>query len=143
MKRGLLGLLTILVAIVCTINLKTIGPEFAYAEEASPPRLYPNMVVEWLKIKVAPEKRDLYVDIDNQIWTPALAEYPGFIDKATWLNPADETEIIFVIRWETREQWKAIPIEELAEITLAFDTAFSFDYEMTEEKEYIPHIQES
>ncbi|MEO1403584.1 MAG: TIGR03792 family protein [Cyanobacteria bacterium J06635_1] len=140
MKRGLLSQLTIglVLVLVCAISLKTVSSGVAYAEEASPTDLYPDMVVEWLKIKVAPENRSLYVEVDDQIWTPALAQYPGFLDKATWLNPADDTEVVFVICWATREQWKAIPTEDLAAITQDFDTAFPFEYEMAEEKEYLP-----
>ncbi|MEM9163681.1 MAG: TIGR03792 family protein [Cyanobacteria bacterium P01_F01_bin.4] len=140
MKRGLLSQLTIVLVLVlvCAISLKTLTSGAAYAEEASPIELYPDMVVEWLKFKVAPEKRNLYVEVDDQIWTPALAQYPGFLDKTTWLNPADDTEVVFVICWATREQWKAIPNEDLEAITQDFDTAFPFEYEMAEEKEYLP-----
>ncbi|NEP17938.1 MAG: TIGR03792 family protein [Leptolyngbya sp. SIO4C1] len=96
------------------------------------------MVIEWLKIRVAPEQRNLYLETDAKIWTPALQQYPGFIDKAVWLDPAEPAEIVFVIRWETRSQWKSIPVEALDRVTQAFDQAFALDYELVEEKEYCP-----
>jgi uncharacterized protein (TIGR03792 family) len=97
-----------------------------------------DMVIEWLKIKVDPDYRERYIATDDQVWTPALRQYPGFIDKTTWLNPDDASEVVLVIRWASREQWKAIPTAELDMITQRFDAAFPFPYEMIEEKEYIP-----
>ena len=96
----------------------------------------PSMVIEWLKFKVDSEQRDRYLAIDDEIWTPALAAYPGFLDKVTWLDPNHDDEVIFVISWATREQWKAIPEEDLNEINQRFDTALGFDYEMLESKEF-------
>jgi uncharacterized protein (TIGR03792 family) len=74
------------------------------------------MVIEWLKIHVTPEQREYYIQKDAEIWTVALAKYPGFLGKEVWLNPDNMTEIILVIHWETIEQWQAIPAHELQEI---------------------------
>ena len=152
MKQRLLTLMAIGIVVFCGVALHSsklharldtssshsIRSQFVYAEEASPQHIDSSMVIEWLKIKVAPENLDLFIEADDKIWTPALAQYPGFIDKTTWLNPADLSEIVLVIYWETREQWKAIPAEALDSITQAFEAVFPFDYEMIEEKEYIP-----
>lgn len=103
----------------------------------------PSMVIEWLKFKVDPTFRDRYLAIDDEIWTSALESYPGFIDKTTWLEPNHDDEVIFVIAWATREQWKAIPEDELTEINQRFDAALGFDYEMLESKEFIvPVVQD-
>ncbi len=96
----------------------------------------PAMVIEWLKFRVEPAQRDRYLSIDNEIWTSALASYPGFLDKTTWLDPNHDDEVIFVIAWATREQWKAIPEDELDEINQRFDAALGFDYELLESKEF-------
>ena len=97
----------------------------------------PVMVIEWLKFKVPIAQRDRYLAIDDEIWTAALANYPGFLDKTTWLDPNHYDEVIFVISWATREQWKAIPENELTQINQQFDQALGFDYEMLESKEFI------
>ncbi|MEM9806332.1 MAG: TIGR03792 family protein [Cyanobacteria bacterium P01_D01_bin.56] len=103
----------------------------------------PSMVIEWLKFKVDPAFRDLYLVIDDEIWTSALESYPGFLDKTTWLEPNHDDEVIFVISWATREQWKAIPEDELTEINQRFDAALGFDYEMLESKEFfVPVVQD-
>ena len=96
----------------------------------------PAMVIEWLKFKVDPAQRSRYLAIDEQIWTSALETYPGFLDKTTWLDPTHDDEVIFVIAWATREQWKAIPESELEQINQRFDAALGFDYTMLESKEF-------
>ena len=96
----------------------------------------PAMVIEWLKFRVDPVQRDRYLAIDNEIWTPALATYPGFLDKKTWLDPSHNDEVIFVISWATREQWKAIPEDDLEQINQRFDEALGIDYDLVESKEF-------
>ena len=96
----------------------------------------PSMVIEWLKFRVEPAQRERYLAIDDEIWTSALASYPGFLDKTTWLDPNHDDEVIFVIAWATREQWKAIPETDLEQIHQRFDTALGFDYEMLESREF-------
>lgn len=99
----------------------------------------PSMVIEWLKFRVDPAQRSRYLEIDEAIWTTALETYPGFVDKTTWLDPNHDDEVIFVISWATREQWKAIPEEELEQINQNFDTTLGFDYDFLESKEfYVP-----
>ncbi|MBX2866197.1 MAG: TIGR03792 family protein [Leptolyngbyaceae cyanobacterium MAG.088] len=95
------------------------------------------MVIEWLKFRLDPSQRDRYLALDDEIWTSALATYPGFLDKTTWLDPDHDDEVIFVISWATREQWKAIPEPDLEEINQRFDQALGFDYEMIESREFI------
>ena len=94
------------------------------------------MEIELLKFKIAPEYREQYIQRDTEIWTAALAHYPGFIGKELWINPNDSTELVMVIRWETREQWKSIPSEEIDAITQRFDQDLGFSYEMVESSEY-------
>ena len=96
----------------------------------------PSMVIEWLKFRIEPAQRERYLAIDDEIWTSALASYPGFLDKTTWLDPNHDDEVIFVIAWATREQWKAIPETDLEQINQRFDTALGFDYEMLESREF-------
>ncbi|MGD1859793.1 MAG: TIGR03792 family protein [Leptolyngbyaceae cyanobacterium] len=94
------------------------------------------MVIEWLKFRVPADQRERYVHIDDEIWTASLRQYPGFISKETWISPDDPEVVILVIRWQTRDQWFAIPEDELTAITTRFDDAFGFDYIMEESKEY-------
>jgi len=67
------------------------------------------MVIEWLKFQVKPESREKFIQQDAQIWTPFLEQYSGFLSKEVWINPKKEDEVIFIIRWENWEKWKAVP----------------------------------
>lgn len=94
------------------------------------------MVIEWLKVKVAPEQREQYIQKDTEVWTAALAQFPGFLGKEIWINPEAPGEIIMVIRWESEAHWKAIPAEPLQRIERQFDQQVGMTYEMVEEGAY-------
>ncbi len=94
------------------------------------------MVIELLKVKVPPAQREEYIQKDAEIWTAALAKYPGFLGKEVWINPNEPTEVILVIQWATREDWKAIPANELDAIERRFDQALGFSSEIIESYEY-------
>jgi uncharacterized protein (TIGR03792 family) len=95
------------------------------------------MAIEWLKFIISPELREKFIETDARIWTAKLATYRGFLGKEIWLNPDRPEEIIMVIRWESREQWKSIPMEVLEATEREFSQALGSDtYKMTESLEY-------
>lgn len=94
------------------------------------------MVIEWLKIRVSAELREKYIQVDSQVWTPMLASCPGFLGKEIWLDPASSTEIILIIRWASRQQWKSISSERLAETEQLFLQELGASSEIIEEAEY-------
>jgi uncharacterized protein (TIGR03792 family) len=102
------------------------------------------VVIELLKFKLAPNIREKYIQKDGEIWTTALSKYPGFLGKQVWINPNDATEVIFIIHWETREQWQAIPPQDLEAIEKEFAQAFPDAYKLVESGEYqvrkFPHF---
>lgn len=94
------------------------------------------MVIELLKIKVAAEHREQFIQKDAEIWTQALSLYPGFLGKEVWINPAEPTEVVLLIRWATREQWKSIAFEQLQKIEQSFTDLFGNTYKLIESSEY-------
>lgn len=94
------------------------------------------MVIEWLKVKVPSALRETYIQKDTEIWTPVLASYPGFVRKEVWINPKDETELVMVIHWQTKDAWKAIPAEVLQETDRKFAEAMGQSFPFAEEGEY-------
>ena len=94
------------------------------------------MIIELLRVKVPLEQREKYIQKDAEIWTIALARYPGFLGKEVWINPHDTQFVILVIRWATREQWKAIPPSELEAIEQQFAQAMGKSYPLVESAEY-------
>lgn len=94
------------------------------------------MVVEWLKFRVSPDLREQFVQKDAEIWTVALSQYPGFINKEVWISPDDLSEVVTVIYWETFEQWQAIPASELEQVEARFAEVMGDTYEMVESSRY-------
>jgi uncharacterized protein (TIGR03792 family) len=95
------------------------------------------MVIEWLKFRVSPESREKFIQKDGEIWTATLAKYTGFLGKEVWINPSVPEELAIVIRWQTREDWKAVPKDVLDETERQFHRAMGEDsYQMIETGEY-------
>jgi uncharacterized protein (TIGR03792 family) len=94
------------------------------------------MVIEWLKFTVSSELREQFVQKDAEIWTPVLAEYPGFLNKEVWISPERLEEVIAVIRWQSLEQWQAIPTNVLDETEAQFLEAMGSTYKLVEASQY-------
>lgn len=95
-----------------------------------------NMVIEWLKVRVEPDLREQYVQKDADIWTPALAEYPGFLGKEVWISPDDLSQVVLIVRWASFEEWQAIPTERLQQVEAEFASAMGDTYEIVESARY-------
>lgn len=95
------------------------------------------MIIEWLKVKVPPEKQEHYVQKDAEIWSAALSQYPGYIGKEVWVNPQDETELVMVIYWESKAAWKAVPASVLEATDRRFTQAMGESFPFVEEGEYL------
>ena len=95
------------------------------------------MVIEWLKFRVDPHSREAFIQKDAQVWTPVLASYSGFLGKEVWIDPQAVGEVVLIIRWETRQQWKAIPQDVLAATDQNFaEQMGKIQYQMIESSEY-------
>jgi len=97
------------------------------------------MVVEWLEFQVDEELREQFIQKDEAIWTAALSTYPGFIGKEVWIEPNALGKVVFAIRWQTREQWKSIPVKDLIAIEQDFAKVMvqmKIKYKMIESKEF-------
>ncbi|MGI0490287.1 TIGR03792 family protein [Alkalinema pantanalense CENA528] len=94
------------------------------------------MVIEWLRVKVPIELRERYIEQDAAIWTAALANCAGFMGKQVWTNPQDPTEIVMVLQWASRDQWKVIPADWLESLDRAFIAAMGQAFPLIETGEY-------
>ncbi len=97
------------------------------------------MVIEWLKFTVDSDSREKFIQKDEAVWTANLSTYPGFLGKEVWLEPNAPDKVIFIIRWQTRQQWKSIPMEDLAAIEREFSAIMQkmkIEYKMIESKEF-------
>jgi uncharacterized protein (TIGR03792 family) len=98
------------------------------------------MIIEWQKIRVRPELRDLYLEKDEEIWTAGLAREAGFLGKEVWLGEEDSevvlSEIVLIIRWRSEEDWKGMPKERMDELDRRFRSALPQGWEVAEMRSY-------
>ena len=95
------------------------------------------MIIEWLGFTVKPQLRDKFVTQDHKIWTPILANVAGFVGKEVWFDPVRRDRVYIVVRWQSREQWQAIPPSLLQETEEKFALAVGAEnYQMIESREY-------
>jgi len=94
------------------------------------------VVIEWLKFKVPLELREQYIQRDAEVWTLALAQHAGFLGKEVWLNPENPLEIVIVVRWASREQWKSFPQERLGQLEFQFAEIIGCSCQLIEAGEY-------
>lgn len=74
------------------------------------------MVIEELTLTMSPELVEPYLDADARVWTPFLESCDGFVGKEIWLPDDRPGTIVFIIRWASRDQWKRITPEQVAEV---------------------------
>lgn len=95
------------------------------------------MVIEWLTFEVPVDWHDRFIAADAAVWTPFLATCPGYVGKQIWRNPAKPHQLVEIIHWQSREQWKAIAPEALARVDQEFLQATGRDFKILESSEYL------
>ena len=93
------------------------------------------MIIEWQRVRVRPGLRERFIEKDAEIWTTGLARVTGFLGKEVWLGEED-TEVILVVRWESREHWKGIPRKRLDAIEERFRRELPEGHEIVETRAY-------
>ncbi|HEX2254866.1 MAG TPA: TIGR03792 family protein [Thermoanaerobaculia bacterium] len=88
------------------------------------------MIIEWQRVRVAPELVARFLAADAETWTPVLAVQAGFAGKEVWTRPEAPGEVILVIRWESRDAWQAVPDDLQAEVDARCRRAVAGDYEV-------------
>ena len=93
-----------------------------------------RQAVEYLVFDVDPERVEQFIALDHEIWTRHLESYPGFISKQVWRNAYKPGEVTLLIFWNSLEEWRSVPEEELKETAHKFDSAFGVEnYRLTGE----------
>ena len=77
-------------------------------------------VIEHLKLKVPEAARQAWLEAERGSWEPWLARQQGFLGRDLLWNPETE-EGTLLIRWRSREAWKAIPEQEVTAVQQRFE----------------------
>lgn len=107
------------------------------------------MVIEWLVFELPIALQAEFIQLDETLWRPYLAQQPGYLGKETWrspdptdpegsttLSPTATTRLMIIVRWASREHWHAVPAAEMEEIEQKFAQRFAGSYRLVESREY-------
>jgi uncharacterized protein (TIGR03792 family) len=81
-----------------------------------------STVVEHLRLKVPSASRQAWLEAELETWDPWLRSQPGFLGRDLLWDPAHE-EGILMIHWSSRDQWDAIPPQEIERVQKRFEQA--------------------
>jgi uncharacterized protein (TIGR03792 family) len=105
---------------LCLLMLLAGHADVAIAELEQPGGRFEVAVVEHLRVRVPAQGRDAWLQAEQGSWEPWLRQQPGFIGRDLLWDPERE-EGTLLIRWASREQWKAIPEEEVEAVQQRFE----------------------
>jgi len=74
------------------------------------------VVIEFLTFRIPLDERPEWMKVDEANWSRFLERQDGFVRKQIWVDIDDPDHIHAMIEWESLEQWKAIPHDELAAV---------------------------
>jgi uncharacterized protein (TIGR03792 family) len=118
MSRRMLA--RVLAHALCLLMLLAGHPDVAIAEQQQPGGSFEVAVVEHLRVKVPAEARQAWLEAERGSWDPWLAEQEGYLGRDL-LWDAEREEGTLLIRWASREQWKAIPLAEVEAVQERFE----------------------
>ena len=77
-------------------------------------------VVEHLRVHVPAAARSAWLEAEQGSWEPWLKQQPGFLGRELqWDGAREEGQLL--IHWASREQWLAIPCQELEAVQACFE----------------------
>ena len=108
-------------ALICVaFVLMGQSADVRFAAFADPDGGYDVAVIEHLRISVPAQGREAWLEAERGSWEPWLAQQTGFLGRDLLWDPETE-EGTLLIRWSSREAWKAIPSEQVAEVQDRFE----------------------
>ena len=116
-----MSLLARVVALVLCLAMLLAGhPDVAIAATDQPGGQLEVVVVEHLRIKVPADGRQAWLEAEQGSWEPWLQKQDGFLGRELLWDSARE-EGTLLIRWASREQWKAIPEADVEAVQTRFE----------------------
>ena len=106
--------------VLCLAMLLAGHPDVAIATNAKPGGQLEVVVVEHLRIKVPADGRAAWLQAEQGSWEPWLKQQDGYLGRDL-LWDSERGEGTLLIRWASREQWKAIPETEVEAVQERFE----------------------
>jgi uncharacterized protein (TIGR03792 family) len=112
--------LSLVVLLTSPVDWAIAAPVSTPAAPAESTPRFEVAVVEHLRLKVPAEARNAWLEAEQNSWEPWLAQQDGFLDRELLWDPERE-EGTLLIRWASKDQWKAIPAPEVAAVQQRFE----------------------
>jgi len=80
----------------------------------------PQPITEQLRLKVPEDQRRIWLEAERATWEPWLAGQDGLLGRELLWDPV-HGEATLLIRWASRNQWKAIPQDEIDAVQARFE----------------------
>jgi uncharacterized protein (TIGR03792 family) len=77
-------------------------------------------VIEHLRVRVRADAQAAWLHAEAHSWEPWLQQQAGYLGRELRWDPERE-EGVLLIRWASREQWKAIPEAEVERVQKRFE----------------------
>ena len=121
LQTGLHRLLVSVTGLVlCVAMLLAAHPDVAIAAVEQPGGELELVVVEHLRVKVPADGKQAWLQAERGSWEPWLQQQDGFLGRDLLWDPERE-EGTLLIRWASREQWKAIPEADVEAVQERFE----------------------
>ncbi len=78
-------------------------------------------VIEHLRVRVQADAQAAWLHAEAHSWDPWLRRQSGYLGRELRWD-AEREEGVLLIRWASREQWKAIPEAEVEAVQAEFET---------------------
>ena len=99
---------------------RTIPLLLAMLLSVAAPVMAEQGLIEQLRLAVPASHRELWLQAESSSWQPWLEQQSGFEGRELFWDPERE-EGLLLIRWSSREQWKAIPSTEVERVQEVFE----------------------
>ncbi|CAK6699802.1 MULTISPECIES: TIGR03792 family protein [unclassified Synechococcus] len=119
-RRPRVWLLRVLSTIGLLIVLLGSHPQVSIAAFADPEGGYDVAIVEQLRVKVPADGQQAWLEAERGSWEPWLRQQDGFLGRDLFWDQERE-EGLLLIRWASREQWKAIAPQEVEAVQEQFE----------------------
>jgi len=83
-----------------------------------------SVTVEMLQLAVPADRRDAWLTAEAQVWQPWLEQQQGYLGRDLYWDPEAEQAYV-LIRWRSRQEWKAIAEKEVAAVQARFVAAIN------------------
>ena len=78
------------------------------------------LIIEELRLNVPSNYKKVWLNAENQIWEPWLAQQDGFLGRQIFYNEEKE-EALLLVKWKNKKLWKNISVEEVNRIQNIFE----------------------